>query len=41
METKGGPPRAGEQFDWHKLRIKVLRIQRHRVMEVVVTEIKA
>jgi CBS domain containing-hemolysin-like protein len=37
METKGGPPRAGEQFDWHKLRIRVSRVQRHRVLEVVVT----
>jgi CBS domain containing-hemolysin-like protein len=37
METKGTLPRVGEQFDWHKLRIKVSRVQRHRVMEVVVT----
>jgi len=44
METKGespdsrsGLPRVGDQFDWHKLRIKVSRVQRHRVMEVVVT----
>jgi CBS domain containing-hemolysin-like protein len=41
METKGGAPRAGEQFDWHKLRIRVLRVQRHRVMEVIVTEVKS
>jgi CBS domain containing-hemolysin-like protein len=40
METKGGPPRVGEQFDWHKLRIRVSRVQRHRVMEVIVTEVK-
>jgi CBS domain containing-hemolysin-like protein len=40
METKGGSPRMGEQFTWHKLRFKVSRIQRHRVMEVIVTEIK-
>ena len=40
METKGSLPRAGEQFDWHKLRIKVSRVQRHRVMEVIVTEVK-
>jgi CBS domain containing-hemolysin-like protein len=37
METKGSLPRVGEQFDWHKLRIRVSRVQRHRVMEVVVT----
>jgi CBS domain containing-hemolysin-like protein len=44
METKGespdsrsGLPRVGDQFYWHKLRIKVSRIQRHRVMEVVIT----
>jgi len=37
MEAKGGPPRVGEQFDWHKLRIKVSRVQRHRVMEAVIT----
>jgi CBS domain containing-hemolysin-like protein len=36
----GGPPRAGEHFDWHRLRIKVSRVQRHRVMEVIVTEVK-
>jgi len=36
METKGSLPRVGEQFDWHKLRIRVSRVQRHRVMEVVV-----
>jgi len=41
MEIKGGvPPRAGERFDWHKLRIRVSRVQRHRVMEVIITEIK-
>jgi CBS domain containing-hemolysin-like protein len=37
MEIKGGPPRVGEQFNWHKLRIRVSRVQRHRVMEVVIT----
>jgi len=37
METKGSLPRVGEQFDWHKLRIRVSRVQRHRVMEVVIT----
>jgi len=37
MEAKGSLPRMGEQFDWHKLRIRVSRIQRHRVMEVIVT----
>jgi CBS domain containing-hemolysin-like protein len=36
METKGSLPRVGEQFDWHKLRIRVSRVQRHRVMEVVI-----
>jgi CBS domain containing-hemolysin-like protein len=36
METKGSLPRVGEQFDWYKLRIRVSRVQRHRVMEVVV-----
>jgi len=40
METKGSLPRMGEQFDWHKLRIRVSRVQRHRVMEVIVTEVK-
>jgi CBS domain containing-hemolysin-like protein len=41
MEAKGGPPRVGEQFDWHNLRIRVSRVQRHRVMEVIITEVKA
>jgi len=36
METKGSLPRTGEQFDWHKLRISVSRVQRHRVMEVII-----
>jgi CBS domain containing-hemolysin-like protein len=40
METKGSLPRVGEQFDWQKLRIRVSRVQRHCVMEVIVTEIK-
>jgi len=40
METKGSLPRVGEQFDWHKLRIRVSRVQRHRVMEVIVTSEK-
>jgi CBS domain containing-hemolysin-like protein len=38
METKGSLPRVGEQFDWHKLRIRVSRVQRHRVMEVIITK---
>jgi CBS domain containing-hemolysin-like protein len=37
METKGSLPRVGERFDWHKLRIRVSRVQRHRVMEVIVS----
>jgi CBS domain containing-hemolysin-like protein len=36
-EEKGSLPRVGERFDWHKLRIRVSRVQRHRVMEVIVT----
>jgi len=36
METKGSLPRVGERFKWHKLRIRVSRVQRHRVMEVIV-----
>jgi putative hemolysin len=38
-DSPGGPPRVGEQFDWHKLRVRVSRVQRHRVMEVIVTEV--
>ncbi|MDR2922271.1 MAG: hemolysin family protein [Treponema sp.] len=41
QQSGGGPLRAGEQFDWHRLRIRVSRVQRSRVMEVIVTEIKA
>jgi putative hemolysin len=36
-EEKGSLPRVGERFDWHKLRIRVSRVQRHRVMEVIIT----
>jgi CBS domain containing-hemolysin-like protein len=39
METRGSVPRAGEQFDWHRLRIRVSRVQRHRVMEVIITAV--
>jgi CBS domain containing-hemolysin-like protein len=39
-EEKGSLPRVGERFDWHKLSIRVSRVQRHRVMEVTVTAAK-
>ena len=35
-ENLGAPPRAGEQFVWRGMRIRVSRVLRHRVMEVVV-----
>jgi CBS domain containing-hemolysin-like protein len=37
MENLGAPPHAGEQFVWRNLRIRVSRVLRHRVMEVVVS----
>jgi CBS domain containing-hemolysin-like protein len=37
MENLDGPSRAGEQFVWRGLRIRVSRILRHRVMEVLVS----
>ena len=37
MENTGGMYRLGTQFDWRNLRIRVSRVQRHRVMEVTVT----
>ena len=40
MENLGAPPRCGEQFVWHDLRITVSRVQRHRVMEVTVSREK-
>jgi CBS domain containing-hemolysin-like protein len=36
MENAGVLPRAGEQFSWYNLEITVSRVQRHRVMEVIV-----
>jgi CBS domain containing-hemolysin-like protein len=40
MENLGGLPRAGEQFAWNGLRIRVSRVLRHRVMEVIVSREK-
>jgi CBS domain containing-hemolysin-like protein len=37
METLGRLPRAGETLSWHFLKIVVLKIIRHRVMEIRVT----
>ena len=38
LENMGRMPRAGEQFDWGNLRIKITRVHHHRVMEVEVNE---
>jgi CBS domain containing-hemolysin-like protein len=37
MERKGGLHRIWEHFDWRNLRIRVSRVQRHRVLEVIVS----
>jgi CBS domain containing-hemolysin-like protein len=37
LETAGSLPRAKEEFTWRNLRITVARVQRHRVMELLVT----
>jgi len=37
MERLGRVPRIGEMFTWHFLKIVVLKVIRHRVMEVKVT----
>jgi CBS domain containing-hemolysin-like protein len=36
LETTGSLPRAGEQITWRDLQFTVSRVQRHRVMEVIV-----
>jgi CBS domain containing-hemolysin-like protein len=36
MENKGALPRTEDEFIWNNLKIRVSRIQRHRVMEVTV-----
>jgi CBS domain containing-hemolysin-like protein len=36
MENSGALPRPGEEFTWGNLRIKISRVQRHRVVEVTV-----
>ena len=38
MEKSGELPRAGEEFAWRDLRIKVSRLKHQRVMEVLVTK---
>jgi CBS domain containing-hemolysin-like protein len=40
MERKGGLQRIWEYFDWRNLRIRVSRVQRHRVLEVTVSALK-
>jgi CBS domain containing-hemolysin-like protein len=37
MENLGRLPRAGERFVWRGLQIRVSRVLRHRVMEVLVS----
>ena len=36
LETYGSLPSSGDRFEWHNIQITVSRVQRHRVMEVVV-----
>jgi CBS domain containing-hemolysin-like protein len=36
MENSGALPRLGEEFTWSNLRIRISRVQRHRVIEVTV-----
>jgi CBS domain containing-hemolysin-like protein len=36
LETAGSLPRAKEEFTWRNLRITVARVQRHRVIELLV-----
>lgn len=36
LETAGGLPRPGQQITWRELQITVSRVQRHRIMEVIV-----
>jgi CBS domain containing-hemolysin-like protein len=38
LETAGSLPRAKEEFTWRNLRITVARVQRHRVIELLVVE---
>jgi CBS domain containing-hemolysin-like protein len=40
MENIGTLPRVGEEFTWRNMRIRVSRVQRHRVTEVTVNEDK-
>jgi CBS domain containing-hemolysin-like protein len=37
LENSGHLPRAGERFVWHNVQITVSRIQRNRVMEVMIS----
>ena len=37
MENTGGLPRPGDHFAWRGLKVKVSKIQRNRVTEVVVS----
>jgi CBS domain containing-hemolysin-like protein len=37
MENSGALPKLGEEFTWGNLRIKISRVQRHRVIEVTVS----
>ncbi|MDR0316614.1 MAG: hemolysin family protein [Treponema sp.] len=39
MENSGGLPRRGEEFVWRDLRFRVAWVQRHRVMEVIVSRV--
>ena len=38
MENIGRLPQAGEELVWHNLKIKVSKVFRHRIMEVIVSE---
>ena len=40
MDNISGLPYVGDEFEWRNLHVRVSRVQRHRVMEIIVTCVK-